>query len=67
MAQSDQCLTSCIEERVLVGEADLMYSSTYDLMITSQTSKDYDQQLLRMLDTWMTALWFRLTDENRPW
>jgi hypothetical protein len=36
-------------------------------MITSQTSKDYDQQLLRMLDTWMTALWFRLTDENRPW
>jgi hypothetical protein len=67
MAQSDQCLTSCIEERVLVGEADLMYSSTYDLMITSQTSKDYDQQLLRMLDTRMTALWFRLTDENRPW
>jgi hypothetical protein len=45
MAQSDGYPISCIEESVLVGEAGLIYSSTYDLMITSETSKEHDRQL----------------------
>lgn len=34
------------EESVLVGEAGLMYSSTYDLMIMSKTNQEHDRQLL---------------------